>query len=507
MYHNYFFINRLSKKLSTLLTGAHLTACFSQNKNELIFGFTLLDNNPFYIQANLDSQLNLWCFPKVFNRAKKNSVNLFESIIGKKILAVNQTHFDRSFELLLNDHSALLFQLYGRRSNISLINKSKAPQSFKSKLMAPNDSQSLARDIDVSILNEESLEALEKTFDQDIKTHLKNNTQYEQLDFNEKKVFIPALIESLNTAHLFISDQGLPKISLFDTATHCFKTDDPIIACNELYKIFTQKYLTQQKKDELTRDLNKKRKQAANYIEKSEAKISHLRGRRSLEEIAHIIMANLHNINPNDAQIEVPDLYHETANITIKLKPQISPQKNAEILYRKSKNQKLEINNITENIAAKKKHIQQLDQKIAVIKLTKDWKALQHLIKTNALKKPSTTLPFNTFSMADYSIYVGRNNKSNDLLTFDYAKKDDLWLHVKDAPGSHVVIKKQGILVIPKPVIERAAELAAYFSKRKTENMAPVIYTERKYVRKIKGSLPGQVAVMKEKVLLVQPKL
>ena len=507
MYHNYYFINRLSKKLSTLLTGAHLTACFSQNKNELIFGFKLLDNNPFYIQANLDSQLNLWCFPEVFNRAKKNSVNLFESIIGEKILAVNQTHFDRSFELLLNNHSALLFQLYGRRSNISLINKSKAPQSFKSKLMAPNDSQSLARNIDVSTLNKESLEALEKTFDQDIKTHLKNNTQYEQLDFNEKKVFIPALIESLNTAHLFISDQGLPKISLFDTETHYFKTDDPIIACNELYKIFTQKYLTQQKKDELTRDLNKKRKQAANYIEKSEAKISHLRGRRSLEEIAHIIMANLHNINPNDAQIEVPDLYHETANITIKLKPQISPQKNAEILYRKSKNQKLEINNITENIAAKKKHIQQLDQKIAVIKLTKDWKALQHLIKTNALKKPSITLPFNTFSMADYSIYVGRNNKSNDLLTFDYAKKDDLWLHVKDAPGSHVVIKKQGILVIPKPVIERAAELAAYFSKRKTENMAPVIYTERKYVRKIKGSLPGQVAVMKEKVLLVQPKL
>ena len=507
MYHNYYFINRLSKKLSTLLTGAHLTACFSQNKNELIFGFTLFDNNPFYIQANLDSQLNLWCFPEVFNRANKNSVNLFESIIGRKILAVKQIHFDRSFELLLSDHSALLFQMYGRRSNISLINKRKAPQSFKSKLMAPNDSQSLARNIDVTKLNKENLEALEKTFDQDIKNYLKNNTQYEQLNFYEKKAFIPAFIESLNTAHLFISDQGLPKISLFDTETHCFKTDDPIIACNELYKIFTQKYLTQQKKDELTRDLNKKRKQAANYIKKSEEKVSHLRDRRSIEEIAHIIMANLHNINPNDAQIEVPDLYHEGSQITIKLKPQISPQKNAEILYRKSKNQKLEINNITENIAAKKKVIQQLNQKIEAIKLTEDWKALQRLIKTNTLKNPSTTLPFNKFSIADYSIYVGRNNKSNDLLTFDYAKKDDLWLHVKDAPGSHVVIKKQGILVIPKPVIERAAELAAYFSKRKTENMAPVIYTERKYVRKIKGSLPGQVAVMKEKVLLVQPKL
>ena len=124
-----------------------------------------------------------------------------------------------------------------------------------------------------------------------------------------KKHLYLLFIESINTAHLFVSDQGLPKISLFDTKTHCFKTDDPIIACNELYKIFTQKYLTQQKKDELTRDLNKKRKQAANYIKKSEAKISHLRDRRSLEEIAHIIMANLHNINPNDAQIEVPESF------------------------------------------------------------------------------------------------------------------------------------------------------------------------------------------------------
>ena len=82
-----------------------------------------------------------------------------------------------------------------------------------------------------------------------------------------------------------------------------------------------------------------------------------------------------------------------------------------------------------------------------------------------------------------------------------------MWLHVKDAPGSHVLIKKQGISPIPKPVIERAAELAAYFSKRKTETIAPVIYTEKKYVRKINGSPPGQVTVMKEQVLLIHPKL
>ena len=507
MYHNYYFINRLSKKLSSILTGAILNECFSQNKNELIFCFTLRDNSSFYIQANLDNKLNLWCFPEVFARAKKNTIDLFQSIIEKKILAVHQNNFDRSFELLLNDNSTLLFQLYGRRSNIILINKNRPPQSFKSNLIAPHNSKSLARDICIPTLNKESLKELEKSFDNDIKNYLKNNTQYEHLDFNQKKIFIPDFIEYLHTNPLYVSYEVLPKITLFDTKTYYCKTDDPIVACNHLYKIFTQKYLTQQKKNEIIRDLNKKRKKTINYIKKSEQKISLLKNRRSLEEIANIIMANLNNIKPNNDQIKVKDLYNETATITIKLKPQISPQKNAEILYRKSKNQKIEINNIKKNVAAKKKHIIQLDQKIKEINLVNDCKTLQNLIKKNASNITNKALPFTTFSKIDYTIWVGRNNKSNDLLTFEYAKKDDLWLHAKDAPGSHVVIKKQGVSPIPKTVIEKAAELAAYFSKKKTEKIAPVIYTEKKYVRKIKGSLPGQVAVIKEQVLLVQPKL
>ena len=129
----------------------------------------------------------------------------------------------------------------------------------------------------------------------------------------------------------------MPKISLFNTKTYYFRTDDPIIACNNLYKIFTQKYLTQQKKNEIVRELNKKREQAENYIKKSEQKLSLIRNRRSLEEIANIIMANLHNIKPNDNQLKVKDLYQDNASITIKLKPRISPQNNAEIFYRKFK--------------------------------------------------------------------------------------------------------------------------------------------------------------------------
>jgi predicted ribosome quality control (RQC) complex YloA/Tae2 family protein len=97
---------------------------------------------------------------------------------------------------------------------------------------------------------------------------------------------------------------------------------------------------------------------------------------------------------------------------------------------------------------------------------------------------------------------VGKNAKANDELTLKYAFKEDLWLHAKDAPGSHVLIKHQSGKNIPVNVIERAAAYAAYYSKRKTDTLVPVIYTPVKYVRKKKGAAAGQVFVSQENVLM-----
>ncbi len=101
---------------------------------------------------------------------------------------------------------------------------------------------------------------------------------------------------------------------------------------------------------------------------------------------------------------------------------------------------------------------------------------------------------------------VGKHAKANDELTLKVANKDDLWLHAKDVAGSHVVIRHQAGKNIPKTVLERAAQLAAWFSKRKTDSLCPVIYTPKKHVRKRKGTAPGAVVVEKEQILMVEPK-
>ena len=138
-----------------------------------------------------------------------------------------------------------------------------------------------------------------------------------------------------------------------------------------------------------------------------------------------------------------------------------------------------------------------------------DHKELRKYIKDNNLlpqkKEEKTEDLFKKFIIDGFEVLVGRNAKNNDTLTQKYAYKEDLWLHAKDVAGSHVVVKFQAGKKFPKPVIEKAAQLAAWYSKRKNESLCPVTYTLKKHVRKPKGAIAGSVIVEKESVILVKP--
>jgi len=121
-------------------------------------------------------------------------------------------------------------------------------------------------------------------------------------------------------------------------------------------------------------------------------------------------------------------------------------------------------------------------------------------------EKRNSTIPYHEFEYKGFKIWVGKNAVSNDSLTQRYAFKEDLWLHAKDVAGSHVLIKYQAGKPFPKDVVERAAELAAYYSKRKNESLCPVSVTPKKFVRKRKGDPVGAVVVERENVMMVTPR-
>ena len=117
-----------------------------------------------------------------------------------------------------------------------------------------------------------------------------------------------------------------------------------------------------------------------------------------------------------------------------------------------------------------------------------------YLKSSNKNKKEAklTTSPHEFISSDGFKILVGKNNKQNDHLTLKVADNDDIWMHTKNIPGSHVIIKTNGNNVPDETIVE-AAMLAAFFSKGKMSSQVPVDYTKKKNIKKPNGAKPGMV--------------
>ncbi|WP_230136033.1 NFACT RNA binding domain-containing protein, partial [Peribacillus frigoritolerans] len=99
-------------------------------------------------------------------------------------------------------------------------------------------------------------------------------------------------------------------------------------------------------------------------------------------------------------------------------------------------------------------------------------------------------------------IFVGKNNKQNDYLTNKFARRDEIWLHTKDIPGSHVVIRNESP---SEKTIKEAAVLAAFFSKAKQSSSVPVDFTQVRHVKKPNGSKPGFVIYDQQQTVYITP--
>jgi len=114
---------------------------------------------------------------------------------------------------------------------------------------------------------------------------------------------------------------------------------------------------------------------------------------------------------------------------------------------------------------------------------------------------------FRTFRLDErHTVYVGRNDRENDELTHRFAGPSDYWFHAQGVPGSHVILKGANPST-PKSLLERVASIAAYYSKARHSSTVPVVYTEKRYVRKPRKSEPGTAVVMRGKTLFVKPEL
>ncbi|GAA4063202.1 Rqc2 family fibronectin-binding protein [Amphibacillus indicireducens] len=229
-----------------------------------------------------------------------------------------------------------------------------------------------------------------------------------------------------------------------------------------------------------------------------------------------LLTAHLHLVKKGDQQVTVIDYYDPNqSEMIIKLNPNKTPSENAQNFfktYQKLKTSKVKLAREIQKAKLEIDYFERLLQQLETARLDdieeirselREEGYLKEKRKNNQQKRKQAKPSPEKFVATDGTvIYVGRNNKQNDYLTTKMAHSRDIWLHTKDIPGSHVLIRSDD--PTEQTLIE-AAQLAALFSKASASSSVPVDYTEVRHVRKPNGAKPGYVIYEQQKTLFVTP--
>ncbi len=305
---------------------------------------------------------------------------------------------------------------------------------------------------------------------------------------------------------------------------HAFKLAQILNDANsfEDYNSALQFYISSNHKSINKSDLTK---ELSSYFEKELTSLSNKLNKLSnrIEEgskeqlysnFGSILLANIYSIKKGMQEISLYDFNGQP--IIIKLDPKLNAKQNIDRYFEKSRDEKVNYKKSTELFILTKEKYDYLINENNVFSQLENIDEIETFYKKIIPKKENiikmdTGLKFKYWHyLIDelYNVYVGRDSKSNDYLSIKFAKQNDYWFHARGLPGSHVVLRVDNVKEgVPKPIIKKAASLAAYHSKAKTAGTAPVSYTFAKFVYKKKGMPPGKVILTKENTLLVKPEI
>ena len=239
--------------------------------------------------------------------------------------------------------------------------------------------------------------------------------------------------------------------------------------------------------------------------------------RERLRQLGDIVTANIHKIVKGQTLVQCEDFYDEDMTvIDIPISPILSPQQNAAKFYKdytRMKNAEKELTKQMElgenELYYLKSVLEELNRAQTDAELEEIKRELQEggyirVDNTKKKMKQGKVPPMRFESTDGYPIYVGRNNRQNEELTFKLARKDDIWCHASKVHGSHVIISCGGTTP-PDDTITQAAQLAAYYSETSGGQNIPVDVTPVKQVKKIPNGKPGMVIYHTYRTVIANP--
>ncbi len=239
--------------------------------------------------------------------------------------------------------------------------------------------------------------------------------------------------------------------------------------------------------------------------------------RERLRQLGDIVTANIHKIVKGQTTVECEDFYDENmALIAIPISPILSPQQNAAKFYKDYTRMKNAEKELTRQMELGENELHYLNSVLEELNRAQTEAELEEIrrelqeggyLRPDAGRKKvkqAKLQPMRFQSTDGYPIYVGRNNRQNDELTFRLARKDDIWCHASKVHGSHVIISCGGTTP-PDDTITQAAQLAAYYSETSGGQNIPVDVTAVRQVKKIPNGKPGMVIYHTYRTVIANP--
>ena len=284
----------------------------------------------------------------------------------------------------------------------------------------------------------------------------------------------------------------------------CFKETSHSLmssAIDDFYSINKSNDRLDQMKSTLLKRINSHKKAVNRKIRILNDNINKENQAEKAKKKADLLAANLYKIEEKAKEVEVFDFYDNNNPLVISLNPMKTPWENINDYYNRAKKVKTAVTYARKDLPRQNNllsYLTQLEDFINRAESISDLEEIrEEMVDNNLIKKKgnkkkkakkSKPLHYKTNTGAD--IYVGKNSKQNDYITLKLARKEDLWFHVKDNPGSHVILKTDKI---HNEDIEKAAYLAALNSSVSNDKKVDVDYTEKKNVNKAKGAKDGMV--------------
>jgi NFACT N-terminal and middle domains/NFACT protein RNA binding domain len=237
------------------------------------------------------------------------------------------------------------------------------------------------------------------------------------------------------------------------------------------------------------------------------ADLSEAEKAKEYRHLGNLLVTYRHMLRTGMSEVSVRD-FSGDRTLTIPLEPAQTPDRNIRSYFMKARKGEKGSAIIRSRKREAEKAIEKKRRSIAAVSDIEIPDEILSLIPKESARQAAASKDerrLRSYALDErHTAYVGRNDEENDFLTHRFAAPSDLWLHAQNAAGSHVILKGANRST-PKSVIERAASIAAYFSKARHSSTVPVIYAEKRYVRKPRKSKPGVAHCLRAKTILVEP--